>query len=368
MSKQPIKIQEGNTSIFVYIQKTEGKGPGTKTRYPFYNPTMEINRDSSLLIAQWLIDSFDKPIRFLDGLAASGIRGLRFANELKGECVVNINDWNDKAYSLIQKNISYNKLENTIASKQNLHSVLSENRFEYIDIDPFGSPIEYIDGSMRSIVHQGVIACTATDTAVLCGVYPKVCLRRYAARPLHGFLMQEIGIRILLGVLCREAAKYDKGINPLWSYVSDHFFRLYVQILNGKKFVNNSMKHYKILNSKTMPLSALFTDQSVGPVWDGELHKSSVLEHMQHSLLHMKLGTKGKLFSSLNNCLEETGVPPFFYSTEAAAHLYKMSPLKLKLIIDRLQKSGYKATHCSFSSNGFRTNAPNLIVEKMLQD
>ena len=344
----PTIITEGKTKVFVYIQKDTKTGPGAKKGIPFYNQSMEINRDSSLLVAQWLIDVSKKPIEFLDGLAATGIRGIRFANELTGEFNIYINERDDKSFVLIEKNIKEYPSVN-------------------IDIDPFGSPIEFLDGAMRSIRHNGVIAVTATDKAALCGVYPQVCLRRYTAWPLHGFLMQEIGIRILLAVICREAAKYNKGIQPIWSYSTDHFFRLYIQILNGKKYVNESIKNFKLLHSQDMPLSDLFPKQMVGPIWNGSLHNLSVLEHMQQSLLHMKLGTQGIQLSSLQSCIEETELPSFFYSTEAAAHLYKISPPKVIQMISRLTDAGYNASHCSFSSYGFRTNAPSELVEKMFQ-
>lgn len=361
------KIREGKTEVFVYLQKTGNKGPGAKSGVPFYNQTMEFNRDSSLLIAQWLLNSFDKPVRFLDGLAASGIRGIRFANELKGDFSVLVNEWNEEAFALIQKNIKHNTLDAITAVKGNLHRLLSDQRFEYIDIDPFGSPAEFIDGALRCIAHEGVLACTATDTAALCGVYPKVCLRRYGAWPLHGFLMREVGMRILLGMLCREAAKYGKGIRPLWNYSTDHFFRFYVQVLNGKRFVNESMASYDIVSSKDLPLSALFPQQRVGPLWRGPLHCSPVLEQLQILLLNMKLGTQGQQFSLLNSCLEEAVLPAFFYSTDAAAHLFKRSPPKVNHMISSLVDSGYRASHCSLSSYGFRTNAARTVVEKLLQ-
>ena len=72
-----------------------------------------------------------------------------------------------------------------VATNKNLNVLLSENRFDYIDIDPFGSPVGFVDSAMRSIKNGGVVACTATDTAALCGVYPRVCQRRYGAIPFH---------------------------------------------------------------------------------------------------------------------------------------------------------------------------------------
>jgi tRNA (guanine26-N2/guanine27-N2)-dimethyltransferase len=360
-------ICEGSTDVFVYLHKKVDKGPGTKTGMPFYNPTMKLNRDSSLLIAQWLIDMADQPVRLLDGLAASGIRGIRFAHELRGAFSVTINEWNEEAFSLIQKNISYNSLESVMAVKGNIHRLLADQRFDYIDIDPFGSPASFLDSAMRSIAHNGVLACTATDTAALSGVYPKVCLRRYGAWSLHGFLMREIGFRILLGMICREAAKYDKGIRPLWCFGTDHYFRLYVQILHGKRSVNDALRHYRIISSDELPLSELFSKTLVGPLWLGPLHTSSVLQICQSLNLSLHHETRNQLVKILDICAEESLLPPFFYSTDAAGSLYKISPPGLSSIMDQLMQMGYRVSRCSFSPYGFRTTAPKSCVENLLK-
>ena len=206
------KLSEGNTNVLVYKNKSVSKGPGSKQGVPFYNPSMQLNRDFSILVCQWLLDNSKRKTVFLDGLAASGIRGVRLANELVGDFEVVINDWDEKSYNLIKKNIEKHSFENVKACNMNLNVLLSEDKFDYIDIDPFGTPVDFIDSAIRSIKNDGIIACTATDTATLCGVYPKVCIRRYGAVPFHSVVMKEIGLRILLGFICRDAGKYDKGI------------------------------------------------------------------------------------------------------------------------------------------------------------
>jgi len=61
----PTKIQEGKTKVFVYLQKDTKTGPAAKIGIPFYNQTMEINRDSSLLIGQWLLNTSEKHVQSL---------------------------------------------------------------------------------------------------------------------------------------------------------------------------------------------------------------------------------------------------------------------------------------------------------------
>jgi tRNA (guanine26-N2/guanine27-N2)-dimethyltransferase len=359
-------IREGSTQVFVHLQKTDYKGPGAKIGLPFYNPTMEFNRDTSILAAQWLIHKSKKPIQLLDGLAATGIRGIRFATELSGNYSVILNEWNQEAFSLIEKNIAYNNIETATPVNGNLHRLLSDQRFNYIDVDPFGSPAVFLDGALRSIAHEGIVACTATDTAALCGVYPQVCLRRYGAWPLHGFLMREIGLRILLGVMCREAAKHEKGIRPLWSFVTDHYFRLYVQVMHGKRFVNEAMKQYRLVDSHELPLAVIFSQQLVGPIWLGSIHHRSFLSECQRLVLTKELGTRGLILQLLERCLEEADMPAFFYSTDAAASLYKMSPPKVDTMLKKLLDQGYQVSRSSLSSYGFRTTAPREVVLKTL--
>jgi tRNA G26 N,N-dimethylase Trm1 len=58
-------------------------------------------------------------------------------------------------------------------------------RFTIVDLDPFGSPANYVDCMMRSVEDGGLVSVTATDTAVLCGKHPEVCLRKYYGLPLN---------------------------------------------------------------------------------------------------------------------------------------------------------------------------------------
>lgn len=359
-------ITEGKTDVLVFKNKESKKGPGSKDKVPFYNPSMELNRDLSVLVCQWLITSSKKPIRILDGLAASGIRGVRFSKELDGDFEVAINDWNPDAYILIEKNIEKLKLKNTIALNCNLNSLLTESKFDYIDIDPFGSPVYFIDSAIRSISNDGVIACTATDTATLCGTYPKVCLRRYGAAPLHSNVMKEIGLRILLGFICRVAGIYDKGIKPLVSYSTDHYFRVYVQIINGTSRANESMKNFSVIKSNEL-IDAETTKKDVGPMWTGKLQDKRVVEELRTTLFDKQLKTKSELWRLLDLLEEEADAPNFFFTTDSLASILKKSPPKVETVFEDLKNQGYSVYRTHFDPTGFKTNAPKNEIEKVFK-
>jgi tRNA (guanine26-N2/guanine27-N2)-dimethyltransferase len=359
-------VKEGTTELFVFTEKSSLKGPCRKSQTPFYNSAMELNRDVSVLVNQWFLNSTSEHIHILDGLAASGIRGIRLANELSGDFDVSINDWNDQSFSLIQRNLEKHSLKNVSVSQRDLNCLLSDQRFHCIDIDPFGSPVYFIGASMRSVYNHGLIACTATDTAALCGVFPKVCYRRYGAWPLHGPSMHEIGLRILLGCLCREAAKYDRGIEPIMSYTTDHYFRLYVQVHNGKTAANTSMSQYQSISASNIPLTKKSTAR-VGPLWIGSLGRKSVIQEIRSIMSTKVLNTKPLLWKLLYLLEEESDAPAFFYTMNDLASLLKVSPPDMKSLFRQLRSKGFLVTKTHCTSTGFKTDAPFDIITEVFK-
>lgn len=360
------EITEGNTSVLVYKNKSVSKGPGFKEGFPFYNPTMQINRDISILFCQHLIKDSKRKMILLDGLAASGIRGIRFANELTGDFEVLINDWDEKSYSLIKKNIEKHSFENAKACNMNLNVLLSSDKFDYIDADPFGSPAGFIDSAVRSIKNGGVIACSATDTAALCGVYPKVCFRRYGAVPFHSVVMKEVGLRILLGFICRVAGVYDKGIQPLLCYSTDHYFRVYVKVHSSVPKANQSMNNFKIIRLGEN-IGMQKTKNDIGPMWTGKLSDKKVLGELVNIVSSKKLGCKNQIYRLIDILEEEADAPMFFYTTESVASFLKTSSPKMDVLFKQLKKQGYDIYKTHFSSTGFKTNASMKIIEKLFK-
>jgi len=360
-------VSEGVTDFLVFKNKITVKGPGTKEKLPFYNPAMELNRDLSILVCQWLVSNSSKNVCILDGLAASGVRGIRIRNEVKGKFDVTINDWDEEAYKLILDNVEHSNLTNVYVSNKNLNSLLSEKRFDYIDVDPFGSPAYFIDSAMRSILDKGILACTATDTATLCGVYPKVCKRRYGANPLHSSFMKEVGLRILVGFICREAAKYDKGIKPLLCHSTDHFFRVYIMIRNSVDSANDSIKNLSMISSDKFVFSKNH-GVDVGPLWTGKLQDKKMIKELRTILFEKKLNTKNILWKLLDLLEEEADAPDFFYTTDEVASYLKLSPPRLNMVFKQLENNGFKVYHTHFSNTGFKTNAPKKEIEKVFKN
>lgn len=209
---------------------------------PFYNPFMKINRDFTVSAAKIL-----KPSKFLDGLSACGALAVRVSKETGSE--VTACEINQNAFELLQKNIELNKTK-TRALNTGLNLLMNQNpeeSYDFIDVDPFGSPVKFLDNVLMNSRHMAVIGVTATDTAPLCGTYPKTCERKYLSVSMKTDFYNESGLRILIGYIARTAAKYSFGIEILFSYALQHYFKVYFRIKKSRKYADESLRTTKFI-------------------------------------------------------------------------------------------------------------------------
>ncbi len=245
-------IQEGNVKVLVPKLKAYVHSPSeyAPSKAPvFYNPVMEFNRDLSVLALQAYQKMLQKEVLICEPLTGCGVRGIRYAVEVSGVKKVVINDISTKAFYLAKKNVELNKVAMLVKVKnEDVNRLLSHynaphHRFNIIDIDPFGSPVPYLDSAIRSLRDGGLLALTATDMAPLCGVHPRACIRKYGGKPLRTEYCHELAIRLLAGCVASTAAKQNIGINVVFSHCTDHYIRLYATIHYGAKKADESLKN-----------------------------------------------------------------------------------------------------------------------------
>jgi len=365
MIDKTIEIVEGKTKILSYLNKKTKKGPGKRQGLPFYNPSMEMNRDISIIVLQNLCNISKKKIFVVDGLGATGIRGIRFAKEVDGNFKLIINDINKDSCDLIRENIKRNNIEDVDVLNKNFNVILSGKKFDYIDIDPFGTPVYFIDSAMKSIRKNGVIGISATDTAALCGVYPKVCRRRYGGIPIHGRIMKEVGIRILFGHIARVAARYDKGILPLLSYSTDHYFRIYIKVIKGVVGADNCLDKIDVISSDD--IFNMGSKKNIGPLWMDNINDKDFIVNIRSIMSNKTLGSKNILWNFLDILEEEAEAPMFFYTTDDLSSKNNVSTPKFDLLREEFLKNGYSFFKTHFNSCGFKTNAESDVVEKIFK-
>lgn len=364
-------ITEGETQLRVPVLGSFGKRASDVDRKPpvFYNPHMVLNRGLSVLFMR--VAGAD--LVFADVLAGSGAKGIRVAVE--SGCEVFLNDANPDAVDVMKKNAKLNKSDVSISNLDANNFVLENiGRFDFIDIDPFGSPVPFIDPAFLSLKKNGYIGATATDTAALCGIYPGTCFRRYLALPLRGELCHEVGIRILIGYLARTAAKYDKGLRPILSHSTRHYFRAYSKTVEGVKAAKDSLDlmGYLYFCEKCrdfMHEKADFPSEKIcncggamrasGPLWLGSLHSHAFVEQML-SLSQSK--DEQKLLGLLSAEIDV----PFYFDVHRLAKTINVSPVGLDRIIERLRGRGFSASRTHFTPVGVKTDAPIDIVKSAL--
>ncbi len=354
-------VREGTTDLLVPKNFCK-QGPGAKTGEVFYNRQMEFGRDVSVMFGR---EVFKEGQRILDGLAASGARGLRLANECGVRADFILNDRDLRAAVLMKQNADLNSLRNVQIQCRDLRGLLADEQFDYIDIDPFGSPIDFIDSAVQSCKNHGVLAITATDTAPLYGTYPRTSLRRYGALSVKSPFAHESGLRILIGFVVREAAKHDRAVEPILCYHADHYFRCNFRIVNGAGRADSALKKMGFARHDRATLkrsvSSERTDENdAGPLWAGDLFSKELLVSMKAT---GDLGTSTRCSRILETWQDEVGMPPLYYGMDELARKTKLAPPKLLDFVEHLRDEGSRASRTHFDPKGLKTD---LTVAKLL--
>ena len=357
------EITEGQTRLMVAKKGTMGKtDKGREKKAPvFYNPRMKLNRDVCCAFVRTL-----DGITFADVLAGSGAKGIRVAVEAGH--AVHLNDGSRHAFELIKKNAKINRVQVDV-SNEDATLFLAKNKFDFIDIDPFGTPVPFLDGSILAAEKNGYLGVTATDTAPLCGVYPKACFRKYGAKPLRSEFCHEVGLRILLGCVARTAAKYKRGLNCLLSHSTEHYFRLYVSLSTGKRKADASLSEIgyvyycrKCLHREfkkgflpeghTCRCGSSF--EVSGPLWLGRIKDNAFLKKVIKNSYYLKSPRTEKL---LNTILCEIDTP-FYYDIHKICKNKKINSPPFDEILEALKEEGYKVSRTHFCKTGIKTDAP----------
>ncbi|MDR3074780.1 MAG: tRNA (guanine(26)-N(2))-dimethyltransferase, partial [Candidatus Methanoplasma sp.] len=334
-----VEIKEGRTRLLV-PQIHSSHGPGTRTSDVFFNEQMAFGRDVSIMFLRALERN---SISVADAMSATGSRAVRIANEV-GSTTVTANDVDPKAVPYIDHNISINSVSNCVSSNMDMHVLFSEQSFDYVDLDPFGSPVPFIQSAIRGCRKKGIIAITATDTAPLAGAQVGKCRRRYQSEPIRGYMCHEGGLRILMCTIARELAKFDRGMKPLLSFYADHYFRVYAQVEEGADATDRSLgqigyMHYDPYTLERSASEDPDAKHDKGPFWLGPLHDKSLLAGMKVC----DLEDERRCVKMLRLWRDELDERVFLYDISELSSFTKMSPPKMEDLIDALNAVGRTA-------------------------
>lgn len=196
--------------------------------------------------------------KILDALSATGLRALRYAQEIPFITSVTANDLSEKATAAIALNVKHNRLEDKIVPMTSnaiahMYSFVGQEpaggpgpKYDVIDLDPYGTAVPFLDAAVQALNDGGLLCVTCTDAAVFASTgYLEKTYSQYGGLPIKGFHSHEGGLRLILHAIATSAARYGLAIEPLLSLSIDFYARVFVR-------VRRSAADVKFLASKTM--------------------------------------------------------------------------------------------------------------------
>jgi len=357
---------EGRTRLIVPAVSLAADPPPTSP--VFFNPAASLNRDVSICVTAATAGS-----SFCDSMAGVGARGLRVANEVDRLVRVSLVDFNGQALRIARRAAALNRVVRKCEFAQSetssyLYSRYGrDKRFDFVDVDPFGTPVGQLQGAVWATSDGGILSVTATDTAVLCGVYPKVARRRYGATSLNNHFNHETAIRLLAGVVARVAASLDTGAHPVAAHSTRHYARLFFSIETGATKGDSALSnlgnitwcpscgHVTMVPEPKAPCGKCGKKaRSAGPVWVGPLTDVDLLRRARRVAEESGLQKAAATFAAL---LGVDRFPPWSFSIEDICSRLGAPTVSESVIFRNLRESGYDAMRTPFERTGVKTDA-----------
>ena len=289
-------------------------------------------------------------------LAATGVRGLRLAVEAGPFSSLLLTEAAPHAVEVLARNLEGLALPGVVARSADARDVPIEAPFDYVDLDPYGTPMPYLDTALTALAPEGLLAVTATDTRVLAGVDRGTAEVRYGGTPLRGRLGPEGGLRLLLAALARRAGERGRSLRPRLAYVGSHHVRAYVTFAPAREGVPVGT-----IDPATWTGPPLGSTGPVGPMWLGPLFDPEVVAALRVPPAAAEPHALGRWIELV---VAETRVDrPFYYESNTLARTLRLShPPATARLIAALREEGYASAPTHARAGGFRTEAPHATV------
>ncbi len=396
-------IKEGLAEFYIHIVDKESVP--SKGMNVFYNKQMEINRDITTLAINAYKNLYKQnELIIIDSMAASGISSIRMLKECNNIKKIFINDINPVAVKLIKKNLKLNNFDKSpiqieisekdanllfseIANSTCILSSEKRKKPNVISIDPFGTPNLYIDSAFKAIQKvNGLMCITATDTAVLFGVRPNACIRKYLAKPLHNEYCKEIGGRILISFISRIANINKMGIFPLLTFYSGHFIRVFCLSFRNEKKISKFFQNYGYLihcrncgyrsafrnNILILPNVCPVCDNKenldyAGPLWIEKIHDINFIKELLALNKNSTFHNKNRIEKLLTFAIEEINMPVSYYNIHKLCQQLKLTSVpKTKDIISLIKEKGYQGSRTHFDFLSIKSNLDLNTIKNIL--
>lgn len=382
-------VHEGRVTVTVPEQADAGKGDGV-----FFNPDMELNRDLTVATLRAYRRREPRADSYLDATAASGIRGVRAAAD---DWDVTMADVDADAVDLCRENLARNDLDADVVHRD-ANSLLHDHRmtWDVVDLDPFGTPIPFADAAFSNT--RDLVCVTATDTAPLCGAHFESGVRKYSAIPRNTEYHAEMGVRVLLSALARTAARYDIGVTPILSHVTDHYVRTYLELNHTATDANAAIDELGYVHHCQECLhrdheSGLLSHPpnecancggpqvlTAGPIWLGPTYETDFVSAVRTELVEQvsndeasweeprdEFGTGTRAVRALDRLSEELHTPTHYDQHK----LYKRwgePAIGMDDFLDHLRDASYDASRTHYGGTTFKSDASVAEIRTVVLD
>ncbi|XP_066353263.1 tRNA (guanine(26)-N(2))-dimethyltransferase 1-like isoform X2 [Miscanthus floridulus] len=338
----------------------------------------------------------------VQALAATGLRSLRYAREVEGLGKVVALD-NDKAsVEDCKRNIKFNgasaasKVEAYLVDAR-IHMLMHPKEFDVVDLDPYGSPSIFLDSAVQAVADGGLLMCTATDMAVLCGTNGEVCYSKYGSFPTKGKYCHEMALRILLASIESHANRYKRYIVPVLSVFMDFYIRVFVRVFTSASEIkntplklsyiyqcvgcdsfhlqclartvpkkNNGVKHAPAIGP-VVPQECSDCGKKFnigGPIWSAPIHDQDWVVSTLTGVKSMKdrYPAYDKITSVLTTVSEELHDIPLFFSLHNIAGTVKCTSPSLVMFRSAVLNAGYQISSTHVNPLGVKSDAPWDVI------
>ncbi len=346
----------------------------------FFNPRGRLARSMGVLAARAFSKmTLNDRLVIADAFTGIGARVVRYLLEDDDRIsVVHANDSSMPALEFAIRNVRLNG----VAEKVKFHclearrffwrSVQANLFYDIIDIDVFGTPMQFIPFAVNALKHKGAIYVTSTDTAPLCGINRRAAFRNYGAVAENFEFCHETGARIVIAAVVKAVAQQAYIARPLFTLFDGYAFRIFVAVQKGRRgfpvdkfgFVVRCPSSGRVMVFKQKHAGRFSLDcksdlQIAGPLWIGELHDAEFLNQMLDELNEdwFSERDRSKLKKTIKLMEAEVGMPPFFHDISALSDRLNINTPRKADLINELRRRGFKAGMTHFSGLGIKTDA-----------
>ncbi|KAK3004871.1 hypothetical protein RJ639_019539, partial [Escallonia herrerae] len=268
--------------------------------------------------------------------------------------------------------------------------------FDMVDLDPYGSPSVFLDSAVQSVVDGGMLMCTATDMAVLCGGNGEVCYSKYGSYPLRAKYCHEMALRILLACIESHANRYKRYIVPVLSVQMDFYVRVFVRIYTSASAMKNTPLKLSYIYQCTgcdsfhlQPIGRTVSkNNSVrylpgfgpvvpqecsncgkkynmgGPIWSAPIHDqewvTSILADVK--LMKDRYPAYDRISAVLTTISEELPDVPLFLSLHNLCATLKCTSPSAVIFRSAVINAGYRISGTHVNPLGLKSDAPMDVI------